>query len=239
MVEARKGPSLGPILKNKIFYANFNNTCYRYVNSEGLMLCQEEEELYSSHEEADSRMFFHVDHISGPTNVVTHRGDTDCLVIALRSRHLFDQRINIWLQSGVQSKNNLRCINRNKIYNQLGETLCKALPAYHAVTGCDYSSWFCKKGKVQPFKILEKDVQTQEVFDKFGNMDELLETFEDIIENTFAKSTERNILIKLKMYGHRYFWGNTKQRNQRIDLAVQRSLKAVRCLHARKSFNRK
>ena len=32
-------------------------------------------------------------------------------------------------------------------------------------------------------------------------MDELLETFEDIIEITFAKSMERNILIKLKMYG--------------------------------------
>ena len=90
MVEAWKDPSLGRILKNKIFYANFNNTCYRYVNSEGLMLCQQEEELYSSHEEADSRMFFHVDHISRPTNVVTHRGDIDCLVIALGCTHLFD-----------------------------------------------------------------------------------------------------------------------------------------------------
>ena len=87
LVEAWEDPSFGPILKNKIFYANFNNTCYRYVNSEGSMLCEEEEELYSSHEEADSRMFFHLDHISGPSNVVIRTDDTDCFVIALGCKH--------------------------------------------------------------------------------------------------------------------------------------------------------
>ena len=33
------------------------------------MLCEEEEELYDSHEEAGSRMFFYLDQISGPGNV--------------------------------------------------------------------------------------------------------------------------------------------------------------------------
>ena len=35
LVDAWNDPSFGPVLKNKILYANFNNTCYRYVNSEG------------------------------------------------------------------------------------------------------------------------------------------------------------------------------------------------------------
>ena len=125
LVEAWKDPSFGPKLKNKIFYANFNNTCYRYVNSEGSMLCEEEEELYSSHEEADSRMFFHLDHISGPSNVVIRTNDTHCLVTALGCKHLFDQKVNIWLEAGVQSKNNLCYININKIYNQLGRPYVK------------------------------------------------------------------------------------------------------------------
>ena len=43
LVEAWKDPSFGSILKNKTLYANSNNTCYRYVNSEGSMLCEEEE----------------------------------------------------------------------------------------------------------------------------------------------------------------------------------------------------
>ena len=59
-------------------------------------------------------------------------------------------------------------------------------------------------------------------------MAELDKTSEEVIEKyTFAKSTERNILIKLTMYGRRYFWGNAKQRNQRNDLAAQGSLIAV------------
>ena len=151
------------------------------------MLCEEEEELHSSHEEADSRMFFHLDHISGPSNVVIRTDDTDCLVIALGCTHLFDQKVNIWLEVGVQSKNNLRYININKIYNQLWETLCIALPAYHALTGCDYSASFCRKGKVQPFKILKKDVQIQEVFGKLANMEELDETSEEVIEKYICK----------------------------------------------------
>ena len=135
---------------------------------------------------------------------------------------MFDQKVNIWLDVGVQSKNNLRYININKIYNQLWETLCVALPAYHALTGCDYSASFCRKGKVQPFKILKKDVQIQEVFGKLANMEELDETSKEVIEKYICK-----VYGKKQMYGHRCFWENTKQRNQRNDLAAQRSLIAV------------
>ena len=55
------------------------------------------------------------------------------------------------------------------------------LPAYHALTGCDCSASFCRKGKVQPFKILKKDVQT------LATMEELDETSEEIIEKYICK----------------------------------------------------
>ena len=100
LVEAWKDPSFGPVLKNKIFYANSNNICYRYVNSKGSMGCEEEEEVYNSHEEADCRMFFHLDQISGPSNVAIRTDDTDCSVIALKCKLLFDQKVvNIWLEA--------------------------------------------------------------------------------------------------------------------------------------------
>ena len=91
------------------------------------MICEEEEELYSSYEEADSIMFFHLDHIFGLINVVICADDTDCLVTALGCKHLFEQKVDIWL-------NNLCYINVNKIYNHLGETLCRAPSACHALT---------------------------------------------------------------------------------------------------------
>ena len=90
------------------------------------MICEAEEELYSSYEEADSTMFFHLDHIFGLINVVICADGTDCLVTALRCKQLFEQKVDIWL-------NNLCYINVNKIYNHLGETLCRASPACHAL----------------------------------------------------------------------------------------------------------
>ena len=145
------------------------------------MLFKEEEQPYSSHKEADSRMFFHLAHIYGSSNVFICKSNTDCLVIVLGCTHLFDQKINIWLEAGVQGKKILRYINKDKIYNQLGETLCQALPTYHALTGCDYSASICRKGEVKPSKIFKKHVQTKEVFENLANMKELDETSEEVI----------------------------------------------------------
>lgn len=42
--------------------------------------------------------------------------------------------------------------------------MCRALPGFHAYTGCDYTASFYRKGKVKPFKELEKNLQVQHVF---------------------------------------------------------------------------
>ena len=62
------------------------------------------------------------------------------------------------------SKNNLRFIEVSNLNRKLADTLCRALPGYHALMGCEYIAMFCKKGKVQSFKILENNLTYQEVF---------------------------------------------------------------------------
>ena len=42
-----------------------------------------EKSLYSTHEEADSSMIFHLNSVINPPNVVIRTSDTDVLVIAL------------------------------------------------------------------------------------------------------------------------------------------------------------
>ena len=79
----------------------------------------------------------------------------------------------------MQGKNNLRFINVNSIYSELGETLCKALPAYHALTGCNYTASFFKKSKVRLLKLLQKDTDAQIVLSE-------LSTLEEIDENTIS-----------------------------------------------------
>ena len=51
-------------------YANFDNTCYRYRVSDNSVIREEVVDMYCSHEEADSRMFFHVEKCSAPANII-------------------------------------------------------------------------------------------------------------------------------------------------------------------------
>jgi len=46
---------------------------------------------------------------------------------------------NVKISLLFDSGNNRRYINANKLYAVLGKELCVALPAFHALTGCDFN----------------------------------------------------------------------------------------------------
>ena len=50
---------------------------------EGSVVKTELDEMFSTHEEADSRMLFHLSSVQSPANVVIRTIDTDVLIIAL------------------------------------------------------------------------------------------------------------------------------------------------------------
>jgi hypothetical protein len=94
----------------------------------------------STHEEADSRMLFRISSVQPPANVVIRTIDTNVLVIVLGCFSSLPQELDIWIETGVYTKNTLRYISVNQIFQELGETLCQALPEYHAFTECDYTA---------------------------------------------------------------------------------------------------
>ena len=51
---------------------------------------------------------------------------------------------------------------------KLGAGMCKALPGFHAFTGCDTTSAFSFKGKIKPYKILLKDKSALEACAELG-----------------------------------------------------------------------
>ena len=156
------------LLGEKTLCANGGDVCYSYKVRDGKMLRAVEPLLCCSHEEADSRMIFHLKSIVSPNNVVIRTADTDVLIIALGCFSSLDQQVNTWLEVGLYSKNTLRYISVNQLFRKLGEKLCKSLPAFHAFTGCDYSAAFSRKGKLQPFKLLEKNQEIQLLFSELG-----------------------------------------------------------------------
>ena len=52
---------------------------------------------------------------------------------------------------------------------ELGEDICKTLPALHAFTGNDYVSAFYGIGKGKAFTLLQSSKEFQSVFSTFGD----------------------------------------------------------------------
>ena len=168
LVQSWEDDNLVAILKEKVLYANGGDICYSYKVCDGKMVRNIEPFLCCTHEEADSSMIYHLKSITAPNNVVIRTADTDVLIIALGCFSSLNQQVNTWLEVGLYTKNTLRYISVNQLFLKLGDVLCKSLPAYHAFTGCDYTASFSRKGKIQPFKLLEKNKDIQELFGELG-----------------------------------------------------------------------
>ena len=181
LIDAWNDDSLLDFFQGKTLYANCGDVCYKYTVHENAVLRREESRLFSTHthEEADLRMFHHVarstfqhtrDNVP-QSNFVVRTNDVDCLIIAigcLEKLQSLNQNIKLWIEVGVESKNNLRYISTNQIHESIGQSLASALPAFHAFFGCDYLAAFCRKGKIRPYNLLKQDIPAQEAFATLG-----------------------------------------------------------------------
>nr|XP_046476690.1 uncharacterized protein LOC124216338 isoform X2 [Neodiprion pinetum] len=66
--------------------------------------------------------------------------------------------------------NSQRFVNVREMYNKLGEKLCNALPAFHALTGCDYNPSFYRKGKNRPFTMLRNSDRYIAAFESISDL---------------------------------------------------------------------
>ena len=98
-----------------------------------------------SHEEADTRLFLHVQDCSrSGSRVMIRSADTDVIVLAVANfRRLPVQEI--WIAFGVGK--HFRYLPAHKIALQLGPQSSEALPMFHVFSGCDSVSFFAGKGK--------------------------------------------------------------------------------------------
>ena len=118
-------------------------------------------------EEADMRLVIHVLHAAkeGHKRVTILSQDTDVLIMCLYNwTHLSSHGLEeLWVTAGIGDSH--RFIPVHELAVQLGESLCKVLPAVHTLTGCDYTSKFGTKAaalKASPETFL-KDFGTMEV----------------------------------------------------------------------------
>ena len=130
------------IIGSKKIFVNSGDTCFSFCNENGFMVKRIEEEYRCSHVEADSRMLFHPSKCSTPSNIVIRTIDADVIIIALGSLHLVVESKQVWIETGLVTKNTLRYINIKQIHDHFGLGFCTAFSRFHAFSGCDYTVSF-------------------------------------------------------------------------------------------------
>ena len=131
--------------------------CYCLTSYDGVEVeIMPQEDLFSSQEEADTRMILHCDRIAHScpeTSVIIVRSpDKDVLVLLVKFSQSIDQ--DVLFDTGMGNKR--RLLNVKDIISEKGPELCNILPALHLFTGYDTTSSFVRRGKTGPLKVLEK-----------------------------------------------------------------------------------
>lgn len=158
-----KEPSYRQKLNGKILFTTCGSTC--------ILLTEEAwenvEELECTHEEADTRLFLHAEHVSksgGYKAIIIAAEDTDVFVLALALSSSIS--VPLFQRSGTQNRQTFT--NISMVSHALGKDVCNALPALYSFTGCDSVSSFTGKGKLCCLKIVRRETEYQEMFGQLG-----------------------------------------------------------------------
>lgn len=203
---------VAPFFENKTIFVNFYE-CHKFsVTSGNVQKVVVPHFTCSAHEEADTKIIYHVCQILQDCNIIIKCSDTDILIILLSNMHNLKSKSKIWIESGVAGKK--KYIDVCEIYNNYGELLCKALAGFHALTGCDYNPSFFRKGKKRPFNVLLKSEKYQKAFYSLGDVDqdhdEIFRTIETFVCHLYGLAPTKRIVsrqvnfLRYKLFNQQY-----------------------------------
>ena len=135
------------ILNRKVLFASHGGECLQFTPTDDeQIIVTKPAHLQANHEEADTLIGFHLRKLTSST-VLVRASDTDVLVILIgligNQRPELRSMATVIMDYGTG--NNRRYINVTDIVNALEERtprLSRAMPGYHAFTGCDFTSAF-------------------------------------------------------------------------------------------------
>lgn len=220
-VEEWKKDHYMDIIGTRILYVNHLGICTRYFVQNGEFKNENVLELCCNHDEADTKLCLHALYSSkmeGITNIVIRASDTDVGIILIHHAHKC--RANMWMLTGLISKNNLRYVNLTEIANSLGSDVCDALPAIHAFTGSDYTSCFVQKGKVNPFKRISECQEYTKAFAEITLSDTApadVTNIEKVVCQMYNSKTKYNDVNKLRYETFLRFFGPSTTAKKPLD----------------------
>ena len=119
-----------------------------------------------NHEEADTRLILHA--AASTQDVVIVAKDTDVLVLMVWAYVVLNVE-----QKWYFKKAHDKFVDVGEICSYLGREICLCLPALHAISGCDTTSYFYNVGKVKLIKKVLKSPERLALLDSLGKEREL------------------------------------------------------------------
>ena len=167
LLEQWKTDKYAAKLVDRNIYYVIGEKVYRLTSEDGTAVsAYPEESLFSSQEEADTRIILHCLNVSNSLPqtccIIIRSPDTDVLV--LLAKYCKDIKNKILFDTGMGNKR--RLLNVNDIHKNKGEDICSVLPALHCFTGCDTTSAFVHRGKIAPLKLVERNPQPVHPYSK-------------------------------------------------------------------------
>ena len=157
-----------PVIGKKLLYVSCDNECKKLFCVDDVLKTEFEPELYGSHEDGDTRVMFHAMHVdrNNPGSISVRGNDTDILIILLTSSHLLENS-HLWFDTGFDSTNTRTWLDITSLSSALSYT--QSLAGVYALTGCDYTPSFYRKGNVKGIELMEKQERMVKAFASLGN----------------------------------------------------------------------
>lgn len=167
-------------------YLAVDDVCHHYTVQQGSVIHEEVAELAGTHEEADTRIVFHLSKLLASDNptIAVRSSDTDVFVLLLYhiSQMCNSQEPLVWMDVGLSANNTRRYINISQLVQHVDREVLEALPAFHAYTGSDYTAAFMNKGKMRPFDLMKKNHLFTSAFASLGSSDKIDDSTMSTIE---------------------------------------------------------
>ncbi|KAL9966137.1 hypothetical protein ACROYT_G024162 [Oculina patagonica] len=156
-------------LTKQVETASFPDDKFVYITSGENVIssCPRQQMQSCNHEEADTRILVHVKDAlaKGGRSVLVCTVDTDVVVILIAQFHMLSSRwpgSTFWVAFGMGKT--FQLLSVNSIRDYLGEEKYRALPFFHAFTGCDTTSAFLGKGKKSAWEAWNAYPEVTEAF---------------------------------------------------------------------------
>ncbi len=154
--------------------------------------------MQANHEEADTRIVLHCVSITFDTVVVV-AWDTDVLLLLMAHCANMPCR-DLWLKAGTYMKQKYIRIRELVAHNNLDASSAKLLLPFHALTGCDSTSYFARHTKKTCIKTF---FQHKEYLKNLGNgelSDDTIQDVETFVCRVYATPDDTTDKAKVRLF---------------------------------------